>query len=186
MDDQRDNQDIHLDIKKKIMFSKEEDYYFITYNLLIILNTFNCTSINSKWTDYKKISYILPLVADSSLLGMYLRYLDEDSQPKKNDYELMRDTYIKSRLRLKLITSILFTLEKEDLVGIIKNEKRNTIDIWINREKISGKLLKSNLFSIESNNSLKLKKSIPRLRSIGTKTLLERLYVNNGVRVWDA
>ncbi|MGR9047563.1 hypothetical protein ACQ4XT_02770 [Halobacillus faecis] len=185
MSENNKNEYTHINIKKKIMFSRDEDYYFITYNLLIILNTLDCTSSKTKWTDYTKLIYLIPLVADSKLLATYIKYLKTNKSPSKEDYEVMKETYIKSRLKLNLITSIIFTLESEDLIGLIKNNKRHTIDIWLNKDKISKELLKSSLFDIEINNAKKLKTEIKRLKSLGIKTLLERLYTNNGVRVWD-
>jgi hypothetical protein len=176
----------HLNVKKRIMFNRDEDYYFITYNILIMLHSFGCKDAKSKWADYTKLSYLLPLVADSSLLNLYIRYLDSYRIPSKDENELLRDTYFKSRLRVQLLTSILFTLETNKLISLTKNEKRHTIDIWINRDNISQALLKSNLFDIEIQNIDKLKKAIPRLKSLSTKTLLDRLYSNNGVSVWEA
>ncbi|MGX1457447.1 hypothetical protein ACUXG3_001769 [Bacillus thuringiensis] len=176
----------NTNVKKRIMFNRDEDYYFITYNILIILKTYGCKNSKSKWIDYRKLSYLLPLVSNSSLLDLYIRYIDDNRIPPKEDIELLRDTYFKSKLRLKLITSILFTLEANQLVSLMKNDRRHTIDIWINQENISKMFFKSELFEAEVQNINKLKNTIPRLKSLSTKTLLERLYTNNGVSVWEA
>ncbi|MCU5477790.1 hypothetical protein OCB02_18970 [Bacillus cereus] len=176
----------NTNVKKRIMFNRDEDYYFITYNILIILKTYGCKNSKSKWIDYRKLSYLLPLVSNSSLLDLYIRYIDDNRIPPKEDIELLRDTYFKSKLRLKLITSILFTLEANQLVSLMKNDRRHTIDIWINQENISKMFFKSELFEAEVQNINKLKNTIPRLKSLSTKTLLERLYTNNGVSVWGA
>jgi hypothetical protein len=183
---ENEKEKLHLNVKKRIMFNKDEDYYFITYNILIILKEFDCKNSKSKWIDYTKLSYIIPLVADSSLLDLLIRYLDTHRIPPKEDLEIIRETYIKSRLRLQLITSILFTLESKKLVSLLKSEKRHTIDIWINQENISGALLNSDLFKVEKNNIHKLKTAINRLKGLSSKTLLERFYTNNEVRVWEA
>ncbi|ANC19295.1 hypothetical protein WR52_11115 [Bacillus cereus] len=176
----------NTNVKKRIMFNRDEDYYFITYNILIILKAYGCKNSKSKWIDYRKLSYLLPLVSNSSLLDLYIRYIDDNRIPPKEDIELLRDTYFKSKLRLKLITSILFTLEANQLVSLMKNDRRHTIDIWINQENISKTFFKSELFEAEVQNINKLKNTIPRLKSLSTKTLLERLYTNNGVSVWEA
>ncbi|MEE6141203.1 hypothetical protein V2151_05085 [Bacillus cereus] len=176
----------NTNVKKRIMFNRDEDYYFITYNILIILKAYGCKNSKSKWIDYRKLSYLLPLVSNSSLLDLYIRYIDDNRIPPKEDIELLRDTYFKSKLRLKLITSILFTLEANQLVSLMKNDRRHTIDIWINQESISKTFFKSELFEAEVQNINKLKNTIPRLKSLSTKTLLERLYTNNGVSVWEA
>ncbi|QJC87673.1 hypothetical protein HC662_08010 [Bacillus subtilis] len=185
LDDKNEKRFRNINAKKRIMFNRDEDYYFITYNILIILYKFDCKDAKTKWIDYNKLSYLFPLVADKTFLDLYIRYIESGRRPTKAQHELLRATYIKSRLRLKLITSILFTLESNNLVCLMKNEKRHTIDIWINQDNISKAFLTSTLFDIEVDNISKLKKVIPRLKTLSTKTLLERLYTNNGVSVWE-
>jgi hypothetical protein len=166
------------------MFSKDDDYYFITYNVLVFLNTIGCTSEKSKFTDYTKLVYIIPFVSDNSLLDILLKYNKLNRLPSKEEIDLLQENYIKSRLRLKLLTSILFTLENKNLIGLVKNNRRKSIDIWINKENIPPNFLKSALFKIEETNSKALKQEIPLIKSIATRTLIQHLFSSKGVRVW--
>jgi len=175
-----------LNVKKRLMFNKEEDYYFITYNVLVFLNTLGCTSEKKKFTDYTKLAYIVPFVSNNGLLDIVLKYNQWERQPSKEETEILRDTYIKSRLRLKLLTSIFFALEHNQIIGLKKNERRSSIDIWINKENIPKNFLDSPIFKIEMENSLMIKNEFPYLKTWAVKTLLDNLFSSKGVRVWEA
>lgn len=174
-----------LNVKKRLMFNKEEDYYFITYNVLVFLNTLGCTSEKKKFTDYTKLAYIIPFVSNNGLLDIVVKYNQLQRQPSKEETEILRDTYIKSRLRLKLLTSIFFALEHNQIIGLKKNDRRSCIDIWINKDKIPKKFLHASIFKIEKENSLRIKSEIQYLTSLSVKKLLESLYTSKGVRVWE-
>ncbi|MGG3792534.1 hypothetical protein [Geobacillus thermodenitrificans] len=176
----------NINVKKRIMFNKDEDYYFITYNILIILHTFGCKNEKTKWIDYTKLSYLIPFVSDSSLLDLLLHCLNRNRQPNQEEIEILRESYIKSRLKLRLITSILFALEKNNLITLKKNDKRHTIDVWLNQENIPSKLLNSDLFNIEKSNIKRLSQKIQRIKSLSSKTMLEKIFMDNGVRVWES
>ncbi|MDR4998978.1 hypothetical protein [Brevibacillus parabrevis] len=174
-----------LNVKKRLMFNKEEDYYFITYNVLVFLNTLGCTSEKKKFTDYTKLAYIIPFVSNNGLLDIVVKYNLLQRQPSKEETEILRDTYIKSRLRLKLLTSIFFALEHNQIIGLKKNDRRSCIDIWINKDKIPKMFLHASIFKIEKENSLRIKNEIQYLTSLSVKKLLESLYTSKGVRVWE-
>lgn len=179
------NNDNSLNVRKRLMFSKDDDYYFITYNIIIILNTIGCTDINTKLTDYTKLGYLLPFISNINLIDRFIKYRNEIRKPSNEDLEFLQHTYLKSRLKLKMITSILFALEQNDLVSLIKNSKRHSIDIWLNKGNIPSEFISSNLFEIEISNINRLKKEIPQLKRINTKTLIDRLYNDCGVKVWE-
>lgn len=172
------------EVKKRIMFNKDEDYYFITYNILILLRTLDCNSSKNKWSDYTKLIYLAPYVANATLTKSLIIFLN-GKQPNNFEQDQLRETYIKSKLRLGVISNILVALERNDLVIMEKNKKRHTIDIWLNKEKFKDSFLNSNLFSLEVNNATELKSAIQRLRYISSKTLLEKMYSENGVSIWE-
>lgn len=171
--------------KKRLMFSKDEDYYFITYNLLILLNTIGCISQDSKFIDYTKLAYIIPFVSDTNLLNIILKYNELERYPSREEIEKLQETYLRSRIRIKLLTTIILALEHKGLITLRKNERRHCIDIWINKDKIPNSFLNSSLFKIEVENTLKFKSFISRLKSLSAKTLQENIFANKGVRLWD-
>ncbi|MED4016296.1 hypothetical protein [Sutcliffiella cohnii] len=175
-----------LNVKRKLMFNKEEDYYFITYNIIIILNTLQCFDDKSKLIDYTKIGYLIPIISDSNFTSLCIRSLTSDRLPPREVKELFRDAYVKSRLKINILSSIIFTLESKGIISLAKNEKRHTIDIWLNKEQVSENLLNSELFNIEVTNIQKIKKELSHLKSLKITTFLEKTYSSNGVRVWES
>lgn len=170
----------NLEIKKRLMFSKDDDYYFITYNVLIFLNTIGCRRPTSKFTDYTKLVYITPFVSDASLV----RLLPESKKLDEAEIDVLQEHYLKSRIRITLFTSILIAMEHKGLVGLAKNKPRKSIDVWINPDNIPRNFDENSAFRIEETNSRLLKQYIPRITTVTPATLLERLFSSKGVKVW--
>ncbi|MBY0091422.1 hypothetical protein H7S74_13280 [Priestia aryabhattai] len=174
-----------VSVKKRIMFNKDDDHYFITYNIIIFLNTIGCVNEKSRFVDYTKLSYLIPFVSNSKLIDILSIYSQLERFPSKEEISLLQDTYIKGRVRIKLLTSILLSLESRNIIKIIKNERRKSFDIWLNKDNIPHSFLTLDLFKTEINNTLFLKKSLPRIKSLTNTTLLDNLFRNKGVRVWE-
>lgn len=179
-----DNRKENIGIKKRLMFSKDDDYYFITYNVLVFLNAIGCTSEKYKFTDYGKLAYIIPFVSDRGLLDIILQHSESTRIPAKEEIDVLQENYIKSRLRLHLLTSILFALERKELIGLSKNNRRKSIDIWINKKSMPHGFIEASLFKVEYANSEALKDQIPLIKSIAPRTLIEHLFSSKGVTVW--
>jgi hypothetical protein len=175
----------NIDVKKRIMFSKEDDYYFITYNILVFLETLGCISENTRFVDYTKLTYIIPFISNNILLENLVRFSNSNYLLNREEIDLLRETYYSSRLKLKLVTSILFALEKNEYIMLKKNETRHSIDIWIRKDKIPGSFFDPSLFKIEIDDTKKLRAIIPRIRTLTVNTLLEQFYSNKGVTVWQ-
>jgi len=175
----------NLDVKKRIMFNKEDDYYFITYNILVFLDTLGCVNENNRFIDYTKLTYIIPFISNHILLDIIVRYKDSDQLPNNEELELLKETYYRSRLKIKLLTSILFALERNEYIALKKNSSRHTIDIWLQKDKIPESFFDSKLFNIEIEHSKKLKEVSPRIRILTVGKLLERLFRDKGVKVWQ-
>ncbi len=167
------------------MFNKDEDYYFITYNILVFLDILGCVSEKSKFLDYTKLSYIIPFISNHLLLDLIVDFSQTNHLPNNEEIELLRETYYKSRLKLKLVTSILFTLERNEYIALQKNLTRNTIDIWIRKDKIPESFFNPSLYRIEIEHTKKLREVSPRIRTLTVNTLLDQLFGNKGVTVWQ-
>lgn len=48
--------------KKRLMFVTHDDFYFLTYNLILVLSALECTSKDKVFTDLKKIAYLIDLI----------------------------------------------------------------------------------------------------------------------------
>lgn len=175
----------NLDVKKRIMFSKEDDYYFITYNILVFLDTLGCVSENRRFVDYTKLTYIIPFISNHLLLDIVVRFNNSNHLPSSDEIELLRETYYSSRLKLKSVTSILFALEHNKYIELQKNETRHSIDIWIRKDKIPESFFDSSLYKIEIEHTQKVREISPRIRTLTVSKLLEQFFGNKGVTVWQ-
>jgi hypothetical protein len=174
----------HIKIKKRIMFNKEYDYYFITYNILIFLCTIGCLDERSKFQDYTKLAYIIPFISYPHLLDIQTNYTKTERYPMSDEVNLMREIYIKSRMKVKLIASILFALERNNLISLERNTIRNSIDIWVNKDKVPSSFIDSTLYKLEIEQANRFKKIFPKIKSLKTATLVESLFSDKGVSVW--
>jgi len=171
-------------IKKRIMFSRDDDYYFITYNILIFLQYIGCIDKKSRFQDYKKLVYIIPFISCTYLLDIYLNDIDTKRKFIGENLQLFSRTYIKSRMKIKLIASILFTLERNNLITLEKNTIRNSIDIWVNQDKLPSSFTDSSLYKVEVEQTNRFKKLFPKIKIIKADTLVENLFSSKGVTIW--
>ena len=51
--------------KKRMMFIQREDYNFLTYNFLILLNELNCVSEDKRFNDFRKIAYLVEFISNN-------------------------------------------------------------------------------------------------------------------------
>lgn len=171
-------------IKKRIMFSKNDDYYFIVYNTLIFLNTNNFDTLEHKFQDYRKLAYIVPFISNNFLLEMLDNCVLKGCY-SSIDINLLQNIYYNTRFNLKTFTAIILAMENKGLVHLLKDPKRSCVDIWIDKEKIPKTFLMNELFNIDANNTILFNKIIPRNRTLTLKTLLKKLFEENGVLIWD-
>lgn len=168
-------------IKKRMMFIKGEDYNFLTYNIFIILNTLNCINDKSSLKDHRKLSFLIDFIADSKLIDIIEPTTEADSYKINTiDKELLNQSYTNSLLRIKTINQLVFTLINEDFL-ILKDKKLDRLNISLNKDKISPDFFKNKVFTIETNNLKRLKKTTQRISSIDVSTMLNKLYFKHGV-----
>ncbi|WP_218011796.1 hypothetical protein [Bacillus cereus] len=163
------------------MFNKDGDFYFIAYNAILILHHLNCYKGKSNFYDYRKLIYILPFIADRSLL----KSVTENKRIRQEQIRVLEDIYINSRLREPILKSILFTLEKKGYLELEKNTSRKCIDVKLKKNSIPKEYLNSELFKMESENIREFKNSFKRLSFITIESMLDKLFKEKGVLVWD-
>lgn len=167
------------------MFSKEDDYNYIAYHILIILDFFECKSNEKKWVDYKKIIYLYQFISNESLFELMQRAVNQDFKIDNVDYEILKDSYTNSFLKKQLVLLVIINLERNGLISIEKNVTRLTLDIYINDYEKLHSLISNPLFEEERENLKEIKKIFPQLRTMTLKTFLEKIYKRNGVQLWE-
>lgn len=176
------NEDRNVEVKKRIMFHLEDDYYFITYHILLFLKVLDCKSSSSRLKDYSKLCYILPFVSNDLHIDILTRQ-NENEIPLTEDRKILRELYLKSRLKRNLVSSIVFALHRKEIVCLEKSKNSSTIDIWLN-DNLDLAFLTVNFYDYETANITAFKQLHPRIKGLTTDTLLKKLYTEKGVKVW--
>lgn len=174
----------HLDIKKRLMFVKGEDFYFLTYNSIILLHLLGCYCGDRKFIDYRKLAFLIDFVADYNLTKIVRQNGSDKTALRAGDRELLMRTYSTGMLRLNLMIRLLFTLEKKGFVTLERNQNSSVVDVCLNNTKLVTDLLDESLFRIEIENVLHLKKRLLRLNNLSLETMLKRLFDDYGISRW--
>jgi hypothetical protein len=173
----------NINVKKRLMFVKGEDFYFLSYNILIILDLLGCYSSIKKFKDYRKLAFLIDFVADYNLANIISRN-ENHNQLNSLDRELLMRTYSNGMIRLNQIIRLLFTLEKRGLIQLEKDATSSIVDVSLQKQMIPENLFDTELFQSELNNSIFLKNNIKRLSSLTLETTLQKLFDNYGITRW--
>jgi hypothetical protein len=49
-------------VKKRLMYIQKEDYNYLAYNILLVLNEFNAYSESSSFKDFRKVAYLVHFI----------------------------------------------------------------------------------------------------------------------------
>jgi hypothetical protein len=169
--------------KKRLMFIKGEDFYFLTYNIIILLKVLGCTSHDKTFKDYRKLAFLVDFSSDWSLLNI-LRSYPSGRYINYRDKEMLTRSYSSGLVRINEILKLLFALEKQGLIGIEKNTVNSQLDVFLKKEALPASLFEHNIFKLELDNTEMLKRVVPRLSVIKLETLLSSMYYNYGITKW--
>lgn len=158
--------------KKRMMFIQREDYNFLTYNFLILLNELNCVSEDKKFNDFRKIAYLVEFISNNITIEDY------------TEIELS-NIYLRAQLKKKLLSHLIIVLKNKQYLEMSLNPTHRTLDVWINKEKIPNDFFNSEYFSQEILNIQKLKKFAKISSNQKLKTMIDNLYTNRGVLTWE-
>ncbi|PQJ46361.1 hypothetical protein BTN99_13620 [Vibrio campbellii] len=152
--------------KKRMMFVQNDDYNFLSYITILILQYFSCTKKKTVFVDYRKIAFIANIIFYKN----------------KDDWNQI---YYSSQTTLKSLFSIIQLLEKKGILNLESNEKLKTIDLWLNKDSIGDTFSEGNLFKYELDEIKKIHSEISRTRTLKLKTFLDRVFEQHGVTVWE-
>jgi len=165
------NRDKNL-AKKRMMYIHREDYNFLTYNLLLVLFVFECFSESKSFTDFRKIAYLIDFISSPSNIDTY------------NKTELA-NIYSKAQLKKKLLSHLLIVLNNKNYIGIKLNNTRKTLDVWLKVDELPIDFIDLKYFDQEIGNINQLKKLVGRMRTVTIKTVVDKIFTDNGVLTWE-
>lgn len=167
--------------KKRMMYLVEEDFYFLTYNAILILNFFKCVSAESAFKDYRKIAYLIDFVANKNLSNC----LAISGSSNVTVKDMLVQSYAVSVARSALLDRIAYALEKRGILTIIADEEKRRVDWVLNIGNLPKDYFSNSFFKTEEENLLILKKHFSTVRTATLKATLKKLYHNHGVSTWQ-
>lgn len=167
--------------KRPLYFISGEDFYFIAYSILLVLEFFGGDAKRIK--DHRKISYLIQFISDSRLIGILSRTQGR-RVPNPSDRELLFSSYTNAELHKREIFKILFSLERKGFVSLERTDVAEILDVTLLSERLPDGFFVSSQFDKERKNSEEMKKLVPRMSMLTFDSLLGRLYKERGVNVW--
>jgi hypothetical protein len=173
-----------MDNKKirKLSHLSGEDYYYMTYLLILCLNEFSAKKSHI-FNDHRKLSFLIHIISSSSVVDI-INQNDESKVINAKDKDLLYTSYTKGTLHSKDIYKLLLTLEIKGFVEVLKTESPEVLNVKTHNKNIPKDFFDKNIFEKELNNISELKKSLNRLSVIGFKTFVDKVYTNKGLSVW--
>ncbi|MFT6834271.1 MAG: hypothetical protein ACJA0H_000299 [Francisellaceae bacterium] len=163
---------LKADAKKRLMFIQAEDYNYLCYNLLIILDYYKCYSEDKPFKDFRKIAYLVDFISNNKKISLY-------------DANDLTEVYSHAQLKKKLISHLLIILKNMGFVEISINTTHRTFNVWLNQSKELNSFIKNEMFFDEYERVELLNKQVPSIRTATIKTMVEKIFSNKGVITWE-
>jgi len=168
--------------KKKLMFISSDDFYLLTYAIIIILDGLGCTQ-GRIFKDYRKISFIIELITNNR--NMLILESSTTERLHKGDKDFLFHSYTNGLAKRSETLKILFTLEKKGYVSLHKGDTEALVNITLNKEKLPPNFLSKEIFKSEYMNCERFKKAIQRSTVITLDTFLSKIYRDRGIKIWE-
>ena len=170
----------NLSAKKRLMYLSGEDFYLYCYSVFVILDSLGCHD-RRYFRDYRKLAFLTDIISDDKTVYVVSHSLGEKLNSK--DYECLLDSYSNGLTRRSEILKLLFVLEKRGYVSLNRGRAQE-IDVALTKDNLPDDFLNNNIFESESKNIKDISKKVGRLASLTLDTMLNKIYVENGVRTW--
>lgn len=172
-----------MDNKKRMMFVLDEDYYFITTKLLIILKSLKC--YKNKFIDYRKFAFIIEFIKDSKGIELYKKSVERIDELTILEREELVNKYYNGNINQSIIKKVLFFLEKKELIRLEKNIKFNCIDVLLIKNKNLEEILSSEVFCGDIENVNEIYVNFNRIKTIKYESFIERIFGDSEVSKWE-
>ncbi|MEN8908284.1 MAG: hypothetical protein ABF289_20200 [Clostridiales bacterium] len=174
-----------LNVKKKIMYIIDEDYNYLAYNILLILNCLKCYSETKMFVSYMKLPYIINFISSEFSTNLFIRLFNNSSKNLNHiEYENLFKIYTKSKMTNNHIKRLIFSLKEKKIVDF-KKDRFSSIGVFLNNNKNLSGILKNSIFYDEKNRINELKEAFPRIKSIKYNTFVKKVFIDNGVGKWE-
>ncbi|TKC06940.1 hypothetical protein [Pedobacter frigoris] len=158
--------------KKRLMFIQKEDYNYLAYNLLILLDTLGCSNSSKKFRDFRKIAYLVD-------------FINEGGDVKRYDQRDLGIIYSRAQIKKKLLHHLLVILKNKGYIGLDLNTTYRSIDVWINKQNIPKDFFDKEVFKKEIENINQLKTQVWSLKAGNMKDLTDKIFKENNILTWE-
>lgn len=158
--------------KKRLMFIQKEDYNYLCYNLILLLDHLGCKNENQSFKDFRKAAYLIDFISSS-------KNIDEYSKDE------LINIYSKAQLKKKLLSHLLIVLKNKDYLGISVNSSHKSFDIWLKKENIPSEFFNKDYFTNEIKNLDKIKKYTYGLKTTTIKTMVNSFFTSKNILTWE-
>lgn len=170
--------------KKRMMFIKGEDYNFLSYNIIVLLESLGCYDQKRSFIDHRKLSFLVDFVSQPSLAAIVVRRNRLGSSLGKRDLKSLYSAYADGESRKHFVERVLFSLNANKKISLIKAEGAQYANVWMNSAAVPEGFRQSDLFSLERDNIGRIREISAQVRTCGLSTFLANFFERQGVQVW--
>lgn len=168
-------------VRRRLMFSVAEDSYFLTYNIILILGILKCTN-DSYLKDSNKIALLVTIIEKTQNIEVIKKVL-KNEQINNYDKNVLFDMYYNSKLRMRSVISIIFSLDKKGIINVRKSGK--TIDISLVNSNIYINFIDKRLFEDDVKVYKDIFSNVSKIKQIISSTLNSMIFKSIKEDVWD-
>lgn len=172
------------DIKKKrLLYDKSEDIYFSIYNILLILNYLGCINEDKAFEDYRKLTFLIPIISDETLNTIFVNYYRGKCKVNKNIRRRLSKIYNGGIESIPLIRYILLILEEKNFIKLI--EEKNKVNLYLCQQSNLENFLGNEIFEDEIRYINNIKRGNYQIAKVSYSTFINNLFKVNGVSIWE-
>lgn len=172
-----------MDNKKRMMFSIDEDYYFISIKILIILGELKCYT--TKLVDYRKLALIIEFIKNKENFELFKELFLNDKKETIQKNKQILNIYFNASLNEPLIKKIILFLERKGLLELEKHNKFKSLDVKFIKNRKLENFLSELIFDEDRERIVYIKNNLDRVKSIKYDTFIEKIFGSGEVSKWD-
>ena len=170
-----------MDSKKRMLFILEEDYYYITIKLLAILVALECDK--TPFLNYRKLGILLEFLKDNNMV--LFRKIISNKELDIFENEKALNLFCSSKIDISVIKRVLFFLEKQKIITLIKNAKTGNIDITLERKNDIYDIFKEEKMKKDIESIKEIKKNIRGIKILKLETLQTKIWGYSEGSKWE-
>ncbi|WP_447876331.1 hypothetical protein [Serratia fonticola] len=167
---------------KRISFLSGEDFYFLTYLILLCVRHFSSKNTHI-FSDHRKLTYLMQIICSSSVVNVLI---ENKNKERLNvlDKELLFDSFTKAALHKREVYKILRALEIKGIVKLTASKNVEVFNVNLIESDVVTQLLNSPVFERELINIERVKSNFKRINSLGLDGFITKFYSDYGLRIW--